>query len=72
MKLLPRNDIRPEEGCFICYSDNDKKLGYVQVFKDGTCGYWTTLMEPAKPAATPEIAMQILQRQYDLLLSHKG
>ncbi len=60
VKLLPRDDVRPEEGCFYAVTETGTRIGYVQVFKDGTAGYWRRVGEQAKLAASPEMACAAL------------
>lgn len=68
MILVPREDIRPEEQCFWAVTEEGKRIGRIQIFKDGSAGYWTHHCEQAKPAATPQIAYDILRRRWDLVL----
>lgn len=68
MILSPREDIRPEEGCFYALTEDGMRIGYIKVFKDGSAGYWTELCEQAKVGATPELAYAILRRRWDVVL----
>lgn len=58
--LVPREGIRLEEGCFEAFV-GDVSIGFVQVFKDNTAGYWRRGGEQAKPAASKEAALKALE-----------
>ena len=61
MILTPRDDIRPEERCFVAQDDRSKVLGYVQVFANGSAAYWRNLGEQAALAVSVEAACKALQ-----------
>ena len=59
--LVPRTDVPDSERCFAVLHPNDNRaLGRVQVFKDGSAGYWIDEEEQAKPAATLDMAVKRL------------
>jgi hypothetical protein len=65
MKLLPREDIRPEEKCFYVQNENDSLIGYMQLFNDGTAASWFFIGEQAVAAKSPEAAYARLRAAGD-------
>ncbi len=68
MHLIPRDDIHPDEGCFKVVSDEGKIIGYIQIFKDESVGYWRELLDQAKPAKSVDVAIAILTRERDRVI----
>jgi hypothetical protein len=58
--LAPRTDIPDSERCYVAIHPGDHERpirGFIQVFKNGSVGYWLEPMQQAKDAATMEVAM---------------
>lgn len=50
-----RTDVGPSERCYVVTTG--VHTGYIQVFPDGSAGYWKKLGEVAKPAVSFEDAL---------------
>ena len=61
--LLPRPDIRDEENCYTCVAPGTHEVyGFVQVFRDGSAGYWRNRGDQALRANNETEACRALVR----------
>jgi hypothetical protein len=58
--MAPRTDVSDSENCFAILHTNGRVLGRMQVFKDGSVGFWREEGAQANLAADPEVALDRL------------
>lgn len=59
--LAPRTDVERSEECFVGVDTSGRPVGNIQLFKDGTAGYWREPGEKALHATSWEEAFRRLR-----------
>lgn len=63
--MAPRTDIADSENCFAIVHTKGRVIGRMQVFTDGTVGYWRDDAEQARLAADPDAALTRLMADHE-------
>jgi hypothetical protein len=58
--LQIRKDIAPSERCFVAIDEDKKPLGFLQIYANGTSGYWREAKQQAQPAQSSDEALRRL------------
>lgn len=59
--ISPREGIPSSAGCFVLTQEDGSVLGYLQIFKNNTVGYWRTPMEQGRLASSVDEALKRLE-----------
>jgi hypothetical protein len=70
--LEARADVGENEGCSFVLNDLWEIIGYVQVYKDGSAGYWFAPKEQAKPAKNLDRALAEIEVTYKARLAEEA
>ena len=63
--MAPRTDVPDSDNCFAILHTKGRELGRMQVFQDGSVGWWREEGEQARLAADAEVALTRLLGEGD-------